>query len=456
MLTPPADPRLRDHRRGRARVRAGFTVLTGETGAGKSILVDALGSRARRPRRRRRGARAPSAPRSAPSSTSLGIARRSHVARRAVDSTHDDELHAAPRHRERRPLRAYINGQPCTLTQLRRLGELLVDIHGQHEYQSLMRSARSASCSTACGDSNRSARPGARCARTPGACAQRDRASAQASTDRERELELLPGSRRARGARASARRMARARRRAQRLAHGRSWRRPRGALDASREADASAAPAAGRAAAALPWSGASTRALRPIDARHRARRAQLQEAAQSRCRATSTDWSSIPQRCARSSGASRGMRGTRAQASRRACRRCRQRCRRELRDGLETLRGAGASLELRDAARRCAGAYARARKLSAAGRAAARASSRDAVTQLMQELGMAGGRFEVELAPARRASRDRTAPIASSSSSARTRANRRGRSRKVASGGELSRIAWRSRSLARAADTLAT
>ena len=43
---------------------AGFTVLTGETGAGKSILVDALEARAGRPRRRRAWcARARSAPR---------------------------------------------------------------------------------------------------------------------------------------------------------------------------------------------------------------------------------------------------------------------------------------------------------------------------------------------------------------------------------------------------------
>ena len=42
MLTHSADPRLRDRRGGRARVPPGFTVLTGETGAGKSILVDAL------------------------------------------------------------------------------------------------------------------------------------------------------------------------------------------------------------------------------------------------------------------------------------------------------------------------------------------------------------------------------------------------------------------------------
>src|SRR5690606_39960694 len=36
--------------------------------------------------------------------------------------------------------RSYINGSPATLAQLRELGELLVDIHGQHAHQSLMQS----------------------------------------------------------------------------------------------------------------------------------------------------------------------------------------------------------------------------------------------------------------------------------------------------------------------------
>ncbi len=35
--------------------------------------------------------------------------------------------------------RAFINGTPATLTQLREVGEMLVDIHGQHAHQLLMR-----------------------------------------------------------------------------------------------------------------------------------------------------------------------------------------------------------------------------------------------------------------------------------------------------------------------------
>ncbi len=67
----PADPRFRDRRRGRARLRPGLTVLTGETGAGKSILVDALHARRGRPRRApRSSATAASAPRWPPRSRS--------------------------------------------------------------------------------------------------------------------------------------------------------------------------------------------------------------------------------------------------------------------------------------------------------------------------------------------------------------------------------------------------
>ena len=40
--------------------------------------------------------------------------------------------------------RGYINGRPATLAQLRELGELLVDIHGQHEHQSLARAGGAA------------------------------------------------------------------------------------------------------------------------------------------------------------------------------------------------------------------------------------------------------------------------------------------------------------------------
>ncbi|HFD91832.1 MAG TPA: DNA repair protein RecN [Gammaproteobacteria bacterium] len=116
----------------------GFTVLTGETGAGKSILVEALGLVL--------GNRADSA-----------MVR--HGARRAeivagVDLAANPEARAWLEAHEldddeecqlRRTLgadgrsRAYINGRPVPRQQLLALGALLVDIHGQHEHQSLLR-----------------------------------------------------------------------------------------------------------------------------------------------------------------------------------------------------------------------------------------------------------------------------------------------------------------------------
>ncbi len=115
-------------------LNAQFTVLTGETGAGKSILIDALqlvtGGRA-----------------------DVGLIREG--ANRTDVSA---EFEATPALQEwlddagyqaedalllRRTVdlqgksRAWINGSPATATQLRNLGEQLLDIHGQHAWQSL-------------------------------------------------------------------------------------------------------------------------------------------------------------------------------------------------------------------------------------------------------------------------------------------------------------------------------
>jgi len=120
----------------------GFTVLTGETGAGKSILIDAL---------------------------SLSLGERSDAgqvrngSKRAEISAEFDvselpELLAWLRENDlegygddnsvclmRRVIeaggrsRGFINGRPATLQQLRVAGKKLVDIHGQHEHQSLLR-----------------------------------------------------------------------------------------------------------------------------------------------------------------------------------------------------------------------------------------------------------------------------------------------------------------------------
>ncbi|MDR3455722.1 MAG: DNA repair protein RecN [Rhodoferax sp.] len=114
----------------------GFTVLTGETGAGKSILIDAL--------QLALGARADAgAVREGASRTDVcaefdaapGLDHWLHEAgfdlsdtlllRRTVDAQGKS--------------RAWINGSPATATQLRDIGEHLLDIHGQHAWQSLTR-----------------------------------------------------------------------------------------------------------------------------------------------------------------------------------------------------------------------------------------------------------------------------------------------------------------------------
>lgn len=119
-------------------IHRGLTVITGETGAGKSIIIDALGLTL--------GQRA-----------DAGAVR--HGATRA-DITADFNISQLPTAQQwleendlssdgdcllRRTIsaegrsRATINGAPVPLAQLKNLGEILVDIHGQHAHQSLLK-----------------------------------------------------------------------------------------------------------------------------------------------------------------------------------------------------------------------------------------------------------------------------------------------------------------------------
>ena len=114
----------------------GFTVLTGETGAGKSILIDALqlalGARAEASVVREGASRCEICAEFDPTpATQLWLQEAGFepgealLLRRTVDSAGKS--------------RAFINGSPATATQLRELGDLLLDIHGQHAWQSLTR-----------------------------------------------------------------------------------------------------------------------------------------------------------------------------------------------------------------------------------------------------------------------------------------------------------------------------
>lgn len=118
----------------------GFSVLTGETGAGKSILIDALqlalGERADADVLREGASRA-----------EISAEFRLHDAARAWIETSDLAGDSADTALLRRTVdasgrsKAFINGSAVTLAQLRELGELLVDVHGQHAHQSLLKPA---------------------------------------------------------------------------------------------------------------------------------------------------------------------------------------------------------------------------------------------------------------------------------------------------------------------------
>ena len=117
---------------------AGFGALTGETGAGKSILIDALalalGERADAGVVR-------SACDKAEVAATFDIAAQPQVRDwlAANDLEGDDELLLRRVVDAGGRSRAYINGSPATVQQLREVGEWLVDIHGQHAHQSLLR-----------------------------------------------------------------------------------------------------------------------------------------------------------------------------------------------------------------------------------------------------------------------------------------------------------------------------
>jgi DNA repair protein RecN (Recombination protein N) len=138
-------------------------VLTGETGAGKSILVDALqlalGNRAEATlvregaRRAEVSAEFDTPPSLRPWLDEAGFAADELLLLRRVVDGGD-----APRASSR----AWINGSPATLAQLREAADHLVDIHGQHAWQSLTRPAAVRACST-----RRPASDTARC-RPPG------------------------------------------------------------------------------------------------------------------------------------------------------------------------------------------------------------------------------------------------------------------------------------------------
>ena len=119
----------------------GFTALTGETGAGKSIVLDALGltcgAKADVEQVRVGAARAEI-------TAEFAFDAKSTTAKVLTESASDD---GSGRVLLRRVVeaegrsRAFINGRPAAIAELRALGETLVDVHAQHEHQSLTKPA---------------------------------------------------------------------------------------------------------------------------------------------------------------------------------------------------------------------------------------------------------------------------------------------------------------------------
>lgn len=119
----------------------GFSVLTGETGAGKSILVDALellvGGRADAGVVRAGSERAELA---AEFDVAAGSPLDDYLAGNELAGDAGILLLRRVIDRAGRS-RAFVNGRAATLAQVKEVGEFLVDIHGQHAHQSLLRPA---------------------------------------------------------------------------------------------------------------------------------------------------------------------------------------------------------------------------------------------------------------------------------------------------------------------------
>ncbi|MGE0114135.1 MAG: DNA repair protein RecN [Steroidobacteraceae bacterium] len=119
---------------------AGMTALTGETGAGKSIMVDALlfvvGGRAGTEIIRHDCDKA-----EVTASFAIGRNPLTSAWFKEQDMEHEGECVLRRLMGSDGRSRAWVNGQPMPVQALRQLGETLVDVHGQMEYQSLMKRA---------------------------------------------------------------------------------------------------------------------------------------------------------------------------------------------------------------------------------------------------------------------------------------------------------------------------
>ena len=121
-------------------LRSGFTCLTGETGAGKSILLDALGLTLGE--RADTGLVRHGTPR-ADVTAEFDLTNLPQVSKWLQEQELDsDEVNCLLRRtvNAKGGSKAYINGIPVPATLLKEIGNQLIDIHGQHEHQTLLHS----------------------------------------------------------------------------------------------------------------------------------------------------------------------------------------------------------------------------------------------------------------------------------------------------------------------------
>jgi DNA repair protein RecN (Recombination protein N) len=414
---------------------AGFTVLTGETGAGKSILVDALqlalGSRGDAGVVREGAPRAEiTAEFDAPASLAAWLDDA------GFDAGEDGRLLLRRTIDAQGKSRAWLNGSAATVAQLRDAADHLVDIHGQHAWQSLTRAPSVRGLLD--GYAGVDAAPVATAwSRWKAAADTLQRAhTQQADLARERERlawqvadvdKLAPGAGEWDELNAEHHRLANA----QSLIDA-----ARGALHAVNEADENAESLTGRALDALQDVAQYDPQLAAVVDVLQGAQAQLQDAAHtlsSYLHHTEVEperLQAVDERMSAWMGLARRYRRAPADLAALLA---------EWKAELAAL-DAAADLEAleRDAAAAKAAYDAEARKVSAARRQAApRLAS--AVTQAMQQLGMAGGRFEVSLLK-----QDEPQSFGLESAEFLVAGHTGSTPRpmaKVASGGELSRIA---------------
>ncbi len=416
---------------------AGFSVLTGETGAGKSILIDALqlalGSRGDTGVVREGAARADI---TAEFDSPRGLA--AWLAEAGFDGPPHDESRLLLRRTidAQGKSRAWINGSVATIAQLREAADRLVDIHGQHAWQSLTRPASVRALLDAYAGADAKPLAAAFAAWKAAADALLAAQTRQADIERERERlawqvgeldRLAPGADEWDELNAEHRRLSNA----QSLIDA-----ARTALDAVSEADDNAGALTGRAADALAEAAAIDAQLAGVAEVLQSVQAQLQDAAHtlsSYLHHTEPEPERLQQLDERlSAWMTLARRYRRPPADLPAL----------LAHWQDELRAIEASADAESLQRTLADAErsfdAEAARVSAARRKAAPKLAA-AVTQAMQQLGMAGGRFEIAFAP--QAERQSFGLESAEFLVAGHEGSTPRPLARVASGGELSRIA---------------